>query len=69
MSAGGKGDAPRPFSVARAEFEARWDAIFNNTKVAKPAEKTTHMCARCGKPLGPEGHVHTCTPLRPEGEA
>ena len=24
----GKGSSPRPFSVAQAEYEARWDAIF-----------------------------------------
>ena len=24
----GKGSTPRPFSVAQAEYEARWDAIF-----------------------------------------
>lgn len=27
-SDGGKGSTPRPFSVAQAEYEARWDAIF-----------------------------------------
>lgn len=27
-SDGGKGSSPRPFSVAQAEYEARWDAIF-----------------------------------------
>lgn len=25
----GKGSSPRPFSVAQAEYEARWDAIFS----------------------------------------
>jgi hypothetical protein len=32
----GKGSTPRPFSVAQAEYEARWDAIFgreSNDKV------------------------------------
>lgn len=28
MSDGGKGSAPRPFSISQAEYEARWDAIF-----------------------------------------
>lgn len=28
MSDGGKGSAPRPFSVDRKEFESNWDRIF-----------------------------------------
>jgi len=28
MSHGGKGSAPRPFSVSQKEYETRWDAIF-----------------------------------------
>ncbi len=28
MSDGGKGDAPRPFSVPQKEFDKNWDAIF-----------------------------------------
>ena len=28
MSHGGKGSAPRPFSVSQKEYESRWDAIF-----------------------------------------
>jgi len=28
MSAGGKGSAPRPFSVSNEEYSKRWDAIF-----------------------------------------
>ena len=28
----GKGSAPRPFSVAQAEYEARWDMIFGRDK-------------------------------------
>jgi len=28
MSDGGKGSAPRPFSVSQAEYDARWDVIF-----------------------------------------
>ena len=31
-SDGGKGSSPRPFSVAQAEYEARWDAIFGRDK-------------------------------------
>lgn len=32
----GKGSSPRPFSVAQAEYEARWDMIFSRDK---PKEK------------------------------
>ena len=28
MSDGGKGSAPRPFSVSHEEWSTRWDAIF-----------------------------------------
>lgn len=28
MSDGGKGSAPRPFSIAHDEYTKRWDAIF-----------------------------------------
>jgi hypothetical protein len=28
MSDGGKGSAPRPFSVSQDEYANRWDAIF-----------------------------------------
>jgi hypothetical protein len=28
MSHGGKGSAPRPFSISQKEYETRWDAIF-----------------------------------------
>ena len=28
MSDGGKGSAPRPFSVSNQEYAERWDAIF-----------------------------------------
>ena len=31
-SDGGKGSTPRPFSVAQAEYEARWDMIFGRDK-------------------------------------
>jgi len=32
MSDGGKGSAPRPFSVDRDTFESNWDAIFKKPK-------------------------------------
>lgn len=28
MSDGGKGSAPRPYSVSQQEYDTRWDAIF-----------------------------------------
>lgn len=33
-SDGGKGSSPRPFSVAQAEYDSRWDAIFGRDSVA-----------------------------------
>ena len=38
MSAGGKGHAPRPFSVSQAEYRARWDAIFGRDEDATADE-------------------------------
>ena len=32
MSDGGKGSAPRPFSVSNHEYANRWDAIFGRDK-------------------------------------
>ena len=37
MSDGGKGSAPRPFSISQEEYEKRWDAIFQrDLKEEKP---------------------------------
>ena len=33
MSDGGKGSAPRPYSVDRKTFEENWDKIFGKKKV------------------------------------
>jgi hypothetical protein len=38
-SDGGKGSSPRPFSVAQAEYEARWDAIFGRDRVQEALDK------------------------------
>ena len=38
MSDGGKGSAPRPFSVTQHEYDNRWDAIFGRD--VKPADNT-----------------------------
>jgi hypothetical protein len=32
MSNGGKGSAPRPYSVSQAQFGDNWDAIFSKKK-------------------------------------
>jgi hypothetical protein len=37
MSDGGKGSAPRPFSVTQQEYDNRWDHIFGRDK-NKPAD-------------------------------
>jgi hypothetical protein len=31
-SDGGKGSAPRPYSVSQQEYDSRWDAIFGRDK-------------------------------------
>ncbi len=41
MSSGGKGSAPRPFSVDQKTFDSNWNAIFgqkNKTEGEKQAE-------------------------------
>lgn len=35
MGDGGKGSAPRPFSVSQDQFASNWDAIFGKKKVAE----------------------------------
>jgi hypothetical protein len=37
MADGGKGSKPRPFSVSQAEFDNRWEAIFD--KKDKPTDE------------------------------
>ena len=41
MSDGGKGSAPRPFSVAHDEYAKRWDAIFQRDLPKEEDEKVT----------------------------
>jgi hypothetical protein len=36
MGDGGKGSAPRPFSVSQEQFAANWEAIFGKKTVAQP---------------------------------
>ena len=38
-SDGGKGSSPRPFSVAQAEYEARWDLIFGRDNPKEQEDK------------------------------
>lgn len=38
MSDGGKGSAPRPFSVSQEEYDSRWDVIFGRDKLSKEQE-------------------------------
>ena len=40
MSDGGKGSAPRPFSVSHDEWSKRWDAIFGRDLNEEKEEKT-----------------------------
>ena len=39
---GGKGSAPRPYSVTQEEYDNRWDAIFGRD--IKPASYDCHRC-------------------------
>jgi hypothetical protein len=38
MSNGGKGSAPRPYSVSQKQFGDNWDEIFNKKKPAYEAD-------------------------------
>ena len=63
MSAGGKGDAPRPYSVDGDTFASNWERTFGNRniKLASTRENATYMCEACGKTI-PADVVHTCSP-------
>lgn len=39
MSDGGKGSAPRPYSVSNAEYAARWDMIFSKDQKENKQEQ------------------------------
>ena len=58
---GGKGSSPRPFSVAQAEYEARWDMIFGRDKGDKERdfqldkrEEALAEVQRLGQEIQPE---------------
>lgn len=38
MSDGGKGSAPRPYSVSAEDFSSRWDAIFKRPAPQEPSQ-------------------------------
>ena len=46
MSDGGKGSAPRPFSVSQAEYDSKYDAIFGN-KPRRWQKITGCGCYKC----------------------
>ena len=44
----GKGSSPRPFSVAQAEYEARWDLIFGRDRVQEALDKKADNARELG---------------------
>jgi hypothetical protein len=74
-SDGGKGSSPRPFSVSQAEYDARWDAIFQRDEVTgrdleeeqpeiEEEEDDSLRCVRCGGVdtmyVAPNGMYRVC---------
>jgi hypothetical protein len=60
MSDGGKGSAPRPFSVSQEEYDNRFEAIFGKKK-----KEFKWECPKCGvdrlKDPCPKGHTAAIT--------
>jgi hypothetical protein len=53
MGDGGKGSAPRPFSVTNDEYAQRWDMIFGrDQKEREKREKALDELARINQELG-----------------
>jgi len=48
MGDGGKGSKPRPFSVSQAEYDARWDAIFQRDLKPQSDERLMEMPGTIG---------------------
>ena len=55
---GGKGSAPRPMSVSQAEYDSRWDAIFQrdlkketdmNTQTETQVQESQGVACGCGR--------------------
>lgn len=51
MSDGGKGSAPRPYSVSNEEYATRWDAIFGRDN-KKESEKALERMVQDAEDLG-----------------
>lgn len=49
MSNGGKGSAPRPYSVSQETYSNNWDAIFGKKKSIKSFAKPNCYCYNCNK--------------------
>lgn len=49
MGDGGKGSAPRPFSVSQDQFASNWDAIFGKKSQSEPVAKYQCHCYNCNK--------------------
>lgn len=49
MSDGGKGSAPRPYSVTQDQFANNWDAIFGKKKSKESVAKPSCYCYNCNK--------------------
>ena len=52
MSDGGKGSAPRPYSVSAEEFSGRWDAIFKKPAPPEPIQPPDAEPPRAEPPDG-----------------
>lgn len=51
MSDGGKGSAPRPFSVSNQTYAERWDAIFGKKECKHDVwthNGDAYVCMNCG---------------------
>jgi hypothetical protein len=69
-SDGGKGSSPRPFSVSQAEYDARWDAIFQRDLkdeeevLEEDPDDDSLKCLRCGGVdtmyVAPNGMYRVC---------
>ena len=55
MGDGGKGSAPRPFSVSQQEFDSRWDTIFKKDKDMQVRANPEGKIGTCGCGRSPTG--------------
>ena len=49
MSDGGKGSAPRPYSVSQETYNNNWDRIFSKKKDSNSIAKPNCYCYNCNK--------------------